>query len=215
VPASSNGSPSGLGSTPDRSAHGKLLDAKRELRSRVVRERDAKPESDRAVASNAIADSLSSRDDFASSGTVLLTLPFGSEWDTRALLAVALARDKIVALPRVNRATRMLEICAIIRPEQDVAPGYRGIPEPRAHCAALDVASIDWVLVPGVAFDRCGHRIGYGGGYYDRLLPLLRAGTRRVAGAFELQLLDQVPAASHDVTMDAIVTEARSLSIAR
>ena len=60
-----------------------------------------------------------------------------------------------------------------------------------------------------------GYGRSYGGGYYDRLLPLLRADARRVAGAFELQLVDQVPAASHDVTMDAIVTEARSVPIAR
>jgi 5-formyltetrahydrofolate cyclo-ligase len=66
-----------------------------------------------------------------------------------------------------------------------------------------------------VAFDRAGHRIGYGGGYYDRLLPLLRADAHRVAGAFELQLVDHVPAASHDVAVDAVVTEARSISIAR
>ena len=202
-------------STPDGVASGKLLDAKRELRARILRDRDAIPAEDRATASASIAASLLAREDFASSKTVLLTLPFGSEWDTRALLRAALAGAKTVALPRVNLATRMLDICAITRPEHDAAPGYRGIPEPGAHCAHLDVATIDWVLVPGVAFDRDGHRIGYGGGYYDRLLPLLRAHAHRVAGAFELQLVDHVPAASHDVTVDAVVTEARSISIAR
>jgi len=154
------------------------------------------------------------REDFASSTTVLLTLPFGSEWDTRALVASALARSKTVALPRVNPATRMLDLCAIARLEDDAAPGYRGIPEPAAHCALLDVASVDWVLVPGVAFDADGRRIGYGGGFYDRLLPLLRADAHRIAGAFEMQIVDRVPAASHDVTVGAIVTEARTISIA-
>jgi 5-formyltetrahydrofolate cyclo-ligase len=202
-------------STLDGVAGGKLLDAKRELRARILRDRDATPAEDRATASASIAATLSMRQDFASSRTVLLTLPFGSEWDTRALLRAALARAKTVALPRVNRATRMLDICAITRLEHDAAPGYRGIPEPGAHCALLAVATIDWVLVPGVAFDRDGHRIGYGGGYYDRLLPLLRADTHRVAGAFELQLVDHVPAAPHDVTVDAVVTEARSISIDR
>ena len=199
----------------DRAASGKLLDAKRELRARILRDRDATPAEDRATASASIAASLLTREDFASSKTVLLTLPFGSEWDTRALLAAALARAKTVALPRVNLATRTLDICAITRLEHDAVPGYRGIPEPCAHCAPLDVATIDWVLVPGVAFDSDGHRIGYGGGYYDRLLPLLRADARRVAAAFELQLVERVPAASHDVTVDAVVTEARSISIAR
>lgn len=194
---------------------GKLLDAKRGLRARILRERDATPAEDRATASASIAALLLAREDFASSKTVLLTLPFGSEWDTRALLRAALAGAKTVALPRVNLATRMLDICAITRIEHDAAPGYRGIPEPGAHCELLGVASIDWVLVPGVAFDRAGHRIGYGGGYYDRLLPLLRADAHRVAGAFELQLVDHVPAASHDVAVNAVVTEARSISIAR
>ncbi len=201
--------------TLDRAASGKLLAAKRELRARILRDRDATPAEDRATASASIAASLLMREDFASSKTVLLTLPFGSEWDTRALLAAALARAKTVALPRVNLATRMLDICAITRLEHDAVPGYRGIPEPCAHCALLDVATIDWVLVPGVAFDADGRRVGYGGGYYDRLLPLLRADAHRIAGAFELQLAERVPAASHDVAVEAIVTEARSISIAR
>ncbi len=155
------------------------------------------------------------REDFVSSATVLLTLPFGSEWDTRALVAAALALSKTVALPRVNPATRVLDIFTIAHIENDAAPGYRGIPEPGAHCAMLDVATIDWVLVPGVAFDAAGGRMGYGGGYYDRLLPLLRKDTHRIAGAFELQLVGRVPAASHDIPIDAIVTEKQTLSIAR
>jgi 5-formyltetrahydrofolate cyclo-ligase len=185
------------------------------LRARIVRDRDAISAEDRARASASIAATIAKREDFASSKAVLLTLPFGSEWDTRALLEAALARGKTVALPRVNRTSRTLDICAITRPDHDAAPGYRGIPEPGAHCALLDLASIDWVLVPGVAFDREGRRLGYGGGYYDRLLPQLRPDAHRAAGAFELQLVDRVPAAAHDVVMDAVVTEKRSFSIAR
>jgi 5-formyltetrahydrofolate cyclo-ligase len=149
------------------------------LRARIVRDRDAMSAEDRARASASIAATIAGREDFASSKAVLLTLPFGSEWD------------------------------------QDAAPGYRGILEPGAHCALLDLASIDWVLVPGVAFDRAGRRLGYGGGYYDRLLPQLRPDAHRAAGAFELQLVERVPAAAHDVVMDALVTEKRSFTIAR
>ena len=192
-----------------------MLDAKRALRARILRQRDAIPAAALAAASASIAAALAARDDFVSSRSVLLTLPFGSEWDTRALLAAALAQSKTVALPRVNPASRMLEICAITHVENDAAPGYRGIPEPGAHCPMLDVASIDWVLVPGLAFDAAGGRMGYGGGYYDRLLPLLRNDARRIGGAFELQLVDRVPAASHDVPIDAVVTETRTVSIAR
>jgi 5-formyltetrahydrofolate cyclo-ligase len=170
---------------------------------------------DHAAASASIARALSGRDDFVASNVVMLTLPFGSEWDTRPLLREALARAKMVALPRVNRVTRTLDICAISRLEHDAAPGYRGITEPGAHCALVDAAAIDWVLVPGVAFDRDGRRVGYGGGYYDRFLPRLRRDVLRIAGAFDLQLVDRVPSGTHDVTVDAIVTETRSISIAR
>lgn len=202
-------------STPEPPSNAAVLDAKRSLRARILRDRDASPAAERAAASTAIAALLSMRDDFASARTVLLTLPFGSEWDTRSLLAEALARSKTVALPRVNRASRMLEICIITHLDNDAAPGFRGISEPAAHCTLLDVASLDWVLVPGVAFDDAGRRIGYGGGYYDRLLPLLRSDARRVAGAFELQIVDRVPAASHDVAVEAVVTEGRTISVAR
>ena len=97
----------------------------------------------------------------------------------------------------------------------DTAPGYRGIPEPAAELPRVAIEDVDWVLVPGVAFDIHGRRLGYGGGYYDRLLALLRPGVLRVAGAFDLQVVAQVPAAPHDLIVDVIVTESRMLTIAR
>ena len=188
-----------------------LREAKRSVRERILRARDALPVQLRTAASAAIAATLSGRSDFTAAGVVLLTLPFGSEWDTRLLLSAALAQGKTVAVPRVNPERRMLEIHAVCDTDSEIAPGYRGIPEPRADCPPVALASIDWVLVPGIAFDAQGRRVGYGGGYYDRLLPLLEKGAARVAGAFELQLVDRVPAAPHDTTVDAIVTERRTL----
>jgi 5-formyltetrahydrofolate cyclo-ligase len=100
----------------------------------------------------------------------------------------------------------MLELFAIADPACDVGVGHQGIPEPLPHCRTLDLAAVDWVLVPGVAFDRDGRRLGYGGGYYDRLLPLLSPRAARIAGAFDLQIVARVPAGPHDITVDAIVT---------
>jgi 5-formyltetrahydrofolate cyclo-ligase len=192
-----------------------LRDAKRSVRERILRQRDRLPPDVRAAASDAIVGALTARADFAAARALLLTLPFGSEWDTRSLVATALAQRKTVAAPRVNASTRMLELYEIAEPERDVAPGFYGIPEPCGHCAPVPLAAIDWVLVPGVAFDMAGRRIGYGGGYYDRLLPLLDPRARRIAGALELQLVDQVPAAPHDLRVDAIVTERRTLELGR
>jgi 5-formyltetrahydrofolate cyclo-ligase len=188
-----------------------LREAKRTLRDRVLQARDALPPPERQRAGTVIATTLAERDDFRAAGTVLLALAFRSEWDTRALLAAGLAAGKIIAAPRVNAASRMLEACQVLDLDRDLAPGFHGIFEPLPHCAPVGLTTIDWVLVPGVAFDPCGYHIGYGGGYYDRLLPMLRRDARRISGAFELQVVDRVPIAPHDLTVDAIVTERRTL----
>ena len=148
---------------------------------------------------------------FAAARVVLVTLPFGSEWDTRPLARAALASGKTLVVPRVNGATRMLELHAIGDITADVTPGYQGIPEPLPTLPRVDAATIDWVLVPGVAFSPDGRRLGYGGGYYDRLMTLLRPAIPRVAGAFDAQIAERIPAASHDLSVDMIVTESRIL----
>lgn len=188
-----------------------LREAKRALRERVLAARDCLPPEFRAAASAAIGTALASRDDFATASTVLLTLPFGSEWDSMPLLLTALERGKAVVLPRVNATARTLELCRLSEPTRDVLPGYRGIPEPQSHCALIAADAIDWVLVPGVAFDPAGHRLGYGGGYYDRLLPQLRRDAARIAGGYEIQLVDRLPAGPHDVPVQALATEIRTL----
>lgn len=188
-----------------------VREAKRALRERTLQACDNLSVEDRLQAGAAIATAIAARADFRGADTVLLSVSFRSEWDTRSLVTAALAAGKIVGVPRVHAASRMLEACRVTDPDLDLAPGFRGISEPLPHCAPVTLAAIDWVLVPGVAFDAGGHRIGYGGGYYDRLLPLLRPDARRVSGAFDLQIADRVPTAPHDVTVDAIVTELRTL----
>jgi 5-formyltetrahydrofolate cyclo-ligase len=200
---------------PAGADRGSVRDAKRALRVQVLARRDAMLPAARSDAARAIVAALSGRADFNAAARLLLTLPFGSEWDSRALVATALARRKIVALPRVNTATHELEFGIVADLDRDVAPGYQGIPEPRAHCPPVAIRTVDWVLVPGVAFDDAGRRVGYGGGYYDRLLPSLPAAVPRIAGAFDLQLVARVPSDAHDIAVDAIVTEKRTIVAAR
>ena len=192
-----------------------LHDAKRELRARIIAARDALDPAAFREASDAIARRVIALPAFQDARCVLLTLPFRSEWDTRPVVRAALDRGKTVALPRVDPATRMLELHILRDIANDVVPGYRGIPEPREDLPRVAGSEIDWVLVPGVAFDANGRRLGYGGGYYDRLLAMLADSTPRVAGAFEVQLVPQVPAAAHDLVVDAVATEARVVSFDR
>ena len=192
-----------------------LREAKLALRRRTLAARDALLPEFRTAASDAIAARISANPEFTRAGAVLLTFPFRSEWDTLPLVRAALADGKTVAVPRVNTKTRMLELHSITEPDRDVGAGHRGVPEPWLHCPRFDYAAIDFVLVPGVAFDAEGRRLGYGGGFYDRLLPLLSSRVARVAGAFDVQIVDSVPAAPHDIAVDSIVTESRLIAVRR
>ena len=187
-----------------------LHEAKVALRTRILDARSRLDHAAHARASAAIADALALRSDFESAQTVCLTVPFGSEWNALLLATIALTSDKIVAVPRVNTGNRMLELFRVHSLEHDLAPGFRGIAEPLAHCAPVPTSSVGWILVPLVAFDEHGRRLGYGGGFYDRFLPLLDPSVKRIAGGFALQKVDRVPSAAHDVRMDVVVTEAET-----
>ncbi|MGE5087639.1 MAG: 5-formyltetrahydrofolate cyclo-ligase [Candidatus Levyibacteriota bacterium] len=186
-----------------------LREAKRELRERIIAARDAIAADVRARASEAIADRICALESWAPARVTLLTLPFRSEWDTALLAARALAAGKTVVLPRVDAQAKMLRLHRVEDLVRDIEPGHLGIPEPRPECPPIDRDAIDWILVPGVAFDLDGRRLGYGGGYYDRLLPGMQQAAPRVAGAFEMQIVGALPFAPHDCGVDAVVTEKR------
>jgi 5-formyltetrahydrofolate cyclo-ligase len=188
-----------------------LRDRKRSLRDAILSARDALDPGWRAQASSAIATRIGETESFARAHVVLLTLPFRSEWDALLVVERALAVDKIVAAPRVDAPARMLRAYRIADLARDIETGYRGIPEPRASCPEIALERVDWVLVPGVAFDVSGRRLGYGGGFYDRLLPYVSKTAVRVAGAFEMQIVEAVPTAPHDIGVDFVVTEQRTL----
>jgi 5-formyltetrahydrofolate cyclo-ligase len=186
-----------------------LHQAKRTLREDVIARRDALAPAVRSAAEARIAERIGAMPAFAAARVLLMTLPFRNEWDTRPLIAAAHAAGKRVALPRVDERTRMLELFEVTVLAHDVGPGYRGIDEPLAHCRPVAADAIDWVLVPGVGFDPDCRRLGYGGGFYDRLLPLLATAVPRIAGAFDVQVVERVPAAPHDIAVDAVITESR------
>ena len=192
-----------------------LREAKRLLRERILALRDAAPPAQRAAAAQAIAERVMTLPSFAAARTVLMTLPFRSEWDTLPLVHAALGAGRTVVLPRVVAGARILALHAIRDPVADVAAGHWGIREPRAHCPAVAPEAVDWVLVPGVAFDATGARLGYGGGYYDRLLPLVAHGCARIAGAFALQVVEHVPSGPHDLKVDMVVTERQAIAASK
>ena len=181
------------------------------LREAIVAARDAMNADERARASRAIAERIGALDAYSHARAVLAFLPYRSEWDATLVVRDALAAGKIVAAPRVDPAARMLRPLRIASLERDVEAGYRGIPEPRASCVEVPPERFDLVIVPGVAFDATGGRLGYGGGFYDRTLDKLRTGGAAdplaVGVAFSAQHVARVPRDEFDQPLDWIVTE--------
>lgn len=203
------------GGAPGSAAPGQpapLRAAKEALRARIIAARLALPAHEHASRSEAIANRLTALASWQHAHTLLLTLPVRGEWDAALIARAALASGRIVLLPRIDATRRMLELHRIGDLERDVVAGRHAIPEPRAGCARVAPDAVDWVLVPGVAFDAGGHRLGYGGGYYDRLLPLIAPRAAKVAGAFDLQVVEAVPHAGHDLPIDIVVTESRQIA---
>lgn len=130
----------------------------------------------------------------------------GAEFETAAFVRRVLADGKTLVLPRVNREAKRLNLFVVGDLDRDLAPGVWEIREPVPdRCAAAVERDIEFALVPGLAFDERGGRLGYGGGFYDRLLAGLQA--VRVTAAFSVQVVEAVPMSEHDQYVDLIVTE--------
>jgi len=99
--------------------------------------------------------------------------------------------------------------------EAELIPGPLGIRQPSADAPRVAHEAIDAVIVPGVAYDESGRRLGYGGGYFDRLLPLLRPDCVRVGVAFDEQILESIPAEEHDADVNIVLTPTRAIRPSR
>ena len=186
-----------------------LPETKSSLRRRMLGRRDVMDTWTRAALSRAIVRDIVETSVYRRSNTVMAYASFGSELQTDEFVRHVLDQGKILLLPKVNRQRELLEIYRVRDPVQDLRVGTWGIREPRAdRCARMEPHIIDFVLVPGLAFDRRGRRLGYGGGFYDKLLAdSLSPCAWLVAGAFESQMVEKVPVDEHDMPMDVVVTE--------
>lgn len=136
----------------------------------------------------------------------MLYLAMADEPQTDAIIIDALKTDKTVCVPVLGQQYGIME-AAVISGLDDLVTGRLGLRMPDPACAKnIDPARIDLVFVPGVAFDREGNRLGMGAGYYDRFLT--RALQALFVGmAWSFQVADAVPAATHDISMNYLLTE--------
>lgn len=182
---------------------------KQALRQRIIAARDNLTPTLRASSSKHIVDQICGLATYKTARTVLGYLNFGSELAIEAWIRQALTDGKRVLLPRVNRASMLLELFEVKDIDSDVAAGAYGIREPVVErCERFEaLGEIDLILMPGVAFDREGGRLGYGGGYFDKLLAHLPHRPVLIAGAFAMQVVAEVPQEASDYKVDYLITE--------
>ena len=188
---------------------------KHTLRQRIIAGRTALPQGERTRLSREITARLLRLAAYREAGTVLGYMNFGAEFESDNWVRQTLNDGKVLLLPKVNTTTRELDLYRVTDVDTQLAPGAYGIREPLPQsCAAARLEEADFILLPGVAFGRDGARLGYGGGFYDKLLALLRHSPTRVAAAYAMQVVEGIPQEETDHTVQWLVTENETIHCA-
>jgi 5-formyltetrahydrofolate cyclo-ligase len=175
-------------------------------RRTVLLRRDALTADERAAASDAIAASVMQLLATVEAGSIIAVYaPKGTEVDTARIDAFARARGLRVAYPRIVDGDRRLAFHEVTIDE--LVPSKFGLREPASDAPMVELAELSALIIPGLAFDRAGGRIGWGRGYYDATLATIPAALR-IGLAFECQIVERVPRDPHDAPLHHVVTEA-------
>lgn len=186
-------------------------EAKEAVRRRILDKRKGLGPSYRQEASDIIRDHVISLDEWKSAHTVYLYMNTGSEVSTEALIKETLSEGKAVYLPKVTSSSGMsfYRIYSV----RDLKEGAFGILEPDiCEAGSAEDDEPDIVVVPCVACDAAGHRMGHGRGYYDRFFGRIKGGVK-VCTAFDCQMENEIITDEHDVDMDIIITESGIIRI--
>lgn len=176
---------------------------KSEIRKIYKQKREDMNKSDVAEKSRRAAEAFIASKLYKNASQLMLYMPLGNETDTAAIISAALADGKKLVLPVTDRKT--YEITPVLWDgESELCEGAFSVKEP-VDASLADMSKLDVVIVPGIAFDKGGARVGFGKGCYDRLLEGISA--VKVGFCYDFQLADKIPADEHDVKMDFLVTD--------
>jgi 5-formyltetrahydrofolate cyclo-ligase len=190
----------------DTDKHGLKAGLRKEIRAALEKISPAV----RAVESIELCDRLEAQ--LRSAHTILFFAPLPDELDVWPLLEKFLAAGKICALPFFDSAAQTYSARRVQNLAADISIGKFGVREPASSCAEISPEKFDLILVPGVAFDWNGNRLGRGRGFYDRLLA--KTSGLKCGVGHDFQLIGKVPAEPHDAKVNFIVTPARCVRTA-
>jgi 5-formyltetrahydrofolate cyclo-ligase len=184
-----------------------IAQAKHAARVRARRARDGVEHGVRGASADNLARLLLELPELAEAKTVLAYSALPNELDPAPAIWRLRSRGVRICYPRIE-APGVLDLHYVDH-ELELVPGPFGLAQPSEHAPRTPHELIDAVIIPGVAFDAQGMRLGYGGGYYDRLLPMCRIDCVRIGIAFDEQMVHHIPVEEHDATMDVVVTPTR------
>jgi len=177
---------------------------KEDFRRKALEKRKNLSEIDRKNKSKEILLKIVEQPEFQNAENILCYVNFGSEVETEELIK-KMFKNKTIIVPRVNHEQSMLDLCKINSLE-DLEKSAWQIPEPREdNCKHFDIQNLDLAILPGTAFDKKGNRMGYGKGFFDKLLEKKIIPT--IGLAFDNQLYNEIPHEEHDKKVDKIITE--------
>jgi 5-formyltetrahydrofolate cyclo-ligase len=188
-----------------------IQDAKRVLRGRIREQLRGMTLEQRAVGSQQARALLAAQPRWQAARSLLFFAPMPGELDVWPLLSEALAAGKLIALPCFSAETSAYVAFEIRDPFRDLRIGQFGVREPADDCTQISLNRLDLALVPGVAFDLQGRRLGRGRGFYDRMLAAMRGTTCGVA--FDEQIVRDVPVEPLDVSVNCILTPTRWIEL--
>lgn len=181
---------------------------KRELRANLLKQRNLLTDDYVAAASETIRERLFGLAAFKDARTVMLYVSMGSEVCTDKIIKESLSMGKRVAIPMLDQQFGKMEASQIKDVDTELTLGKYNtrVPKPEYY-RPIDPGKLDFILVPAIAYDVLGNRMGYGGGYYDRYLKRVGAGTVVAGVAFSGQVVEQLPAGIHDVPVQLVIHE--------
>ena len=183
-----------------------MKENKAEIRARLSLHRKSIAQSEVNLKSSLINQKLQDWNQFKTAPSIMFYSAINNEVELKESILTAIKQGKKVILPKTNPEKNELDIVEINNYLEDLEPGYLGIKEPRLSQPYLR-GKLDLVLVPGIAFDKNGNRVGYGKGYYDHFLKEVK--TVKAALAYEFQIVDSIIAGLKDIPVDFIITEER------
>lgn len=178
---------------------------KNELRKIMIEKRKALPKEKKKNLDEIIFNKVISSEYYKKAKNIFIFVSMGDEVDTINIIKHALKDNKSICVPRVISKLKGMETVEI-KTLEELKPGKFGILEPKAGNNIINAEVIDLVLLPGLAFDKAGGRLGYGGGFYDRYLLNLNKNVPKVGIGFDFQIIDKVIMEKYDNYIDGIIT---------